>query len=80
MEKTLKAYQSRECCNLSLHLPQTEEHHKEAEKASVVFIACDPPTLIPCLSSSDLRPHGLAKSKEENIIFKNRIIYISFLT
>lgn len=32
-KKPLKGYQSRECCSLSLHLPQTEEYHREAEKA-----------------------------------------------
>lgn len=30
--KILYIYQSRECCILSLHLPQTEEFHRETEK------------------------------------------------
>jgi len=32
-KKTLKAYQRRECNNISFHLPQTEEYHRKAEKA-----------------------------------------------
>lgn len=59
---------------ISLKLKNSTEKQRK-----LVIIAPDPSTLLLSLSSKDLWPLSLTKSKEEKIIFWKRVVYLHFL-